>query len=399
MYQGGRDGHDFYDCYNPIIHRTNYGPITCCANSGIPNGDCFTWNLANPNPTGSPAPTGSVAPTPGPGEPAAGTLQAACTGGASPQLTVKWSKSPPPGSTGELNPGNPAVLNRTLDGAAAQINPSATDKGSYWEWVDNASPPVTSGSTVSYTGKYGPNVKTNTVTVVASPANCGAATPTPTATSTPTRTPTPTPTRTPSPTPVSLALDATVLNVSTQTGGGDVVSALCAQQVEITARVRNGAGSTIARSATLRTALPDGLSYVNGTTSLNGATVALDSVSTSGISLGALSPGQEATVRFRLRVSCPPFPVGVSQATVVVTATAQGVPEANDSVRVDVTRQSTVPTQTTTVPTGPGEAVLVAFLMSSIVTLLYVSYTHSSLYRRREAEELSGDQGPLDFKG
>src|SRR4030042_956660 len=69
MYQG-RDGSDFYDCYNPIIHRTNYGPITCCANTGLA-GDCFTWDLAAPpgasvspvvSPTGTPTTTVSPAP-------------------------------------------------------------------------------------------------------------------------------------------------------------------------------------------------------------------------------------------------------------------------------------------------------------------------------------------------
>jgi len=39
----GRNGSDFYDCYNPIVHRTGPGSITCCANTGL-SGDCFTWN-------------------------------------------------------------------------------------------------------------------------------------------------------------------------------------------------------------------------------------------------------------------------------------------------------------------------------------------------------------------
>jgi hypothetical protein len=64
MYQG-RDGSDFYDCYNPIIHRTGKGPITCCANTGI-SGDCFTWdengNSATPAPTTTTTATPSVLP-------------------------------------------------------------------------------------------------------------------------------------------------------------------------------------------------------------------------------------------------------------------------------------------------------------------------------------------------
>ena len=62
MYQG-RDGSDFYSCYNPIIHRTNYGPITCCANTGL-SGDCFTWDL-QPGTSITPEPSGSTTPAPG----------------------------------------------------------------------------------------------------------------------------------------------------------------------------------------------------------------------------------------------------------------------------------------------------------------------------------------------
>jgi hypothetical protein len=50
------------------------------------------------------------------------------------------------------------------------------------------------------------------------------------------------------------------------------------------------------------------------------------------------------------------------------------------------------------VPTGPGEATLLALIVSALVSLLYVSYTHSPLYHRREAEKVSEDQGPLDFR-
>jgi hypothetical protein len=50
------------------------------------------------------------------------------------------------------------------------------------------------------------------------------------------------------------------------------------------------------------------------------------------------------------------------------------------------------------VQTGPGEATLLALVVSSLVSLLYVSYAHSPLYRRREAEKVSEDRTPLDFR-
>jgi hypothetical protein len=51
------------------------------------------------------------------------------------------------------------------------------------------------------------------------------------------------------------------------------------------------------------------------------------------------------------------------------------------------------------VPTGPGESLLLALLISALAALFYAGYTHSGIFQRKEAEELSRDQGPLDFKG
>jgi hypothetical protein len=50
------------------------------------------------------------------------------------------------------------------------------------------------------------------------------------------------------------------------------------------------------------------------------------------------------------------------------------------------------------VQTGPGEATVLALIISALVSLLYVSYTHSSLGLRREVEDISKDQGPMDFR-
>jgi hypothetical protein len=41
---------------------------------------------------------------------------------------------------------------------------------------------------------------------------------------------------------------------------------------------------------------------------------------------------------------------------------------------------------------------LVALLVSAIATLLYVSYTNSSAFRRHELERIGKERDPLDFK-
>jgi len=453
-------------------------------------------------PTASPTPSG----TPDPNDPGAGMLRVQCTGGATPRVTVRWSKSPPPGSSGPFNPGNPAVLNRTVGTSTQQLSPPSgvQDKGTYWEWMDGATPPVASGATATYRGKYSAGVGTNTVNFTASPENCGAATPTPTATATATPTPTKTATPTPppgcfyqevqciqapcepvlvcpsvTPTPGDLVcapasqtipvggeaslqaqgggpytwlapggtivsadedrgdrvkvayqtagtytvsvrssgrsasctvvaasqqqpasdigLSVTARNVSTGGPEGTTVGARGGQQVEVVARVSNPATDANLANVLVRASLPDGITYVNGTTTINNAPVTVDSVAAGGLAVGGMGPGQSATVRFKVRVNGGSFPVGTSQAILVVQASADGLEGRSGSVTISVSRPA-AGGGAGGVQTGPGDAVLVALLVSGIVTLLYVSYTHSPVFRRSEVEQVSRDQGPMDFR-
>ncbi|HXV26945.1 MAG TPA: hypothetical protein VD862_02910 [Candidatus Paceibacterota bacterium] len=48
--------------------------------------------------------------------------------------------------------------------------------------------------------------------------------------------------------------------------------------------------------------------------------------------------------------------------------------------------------------TGPGEVTMVSLLLAALVALLYVSYTHTGTFRRREVHGLKEDQGPMDFR-
>jgi hypothetical protein len=50
------------------------------------------------------------------------------------------------------------------------------------------------------------------------------------------------------------------------------------------------------------------------------------------------------------------------------------------------------------VATGPGEATMLALVLASLTALLYVSYTHTNLFKRREAGELGEGQEPMDFQ-
>lgn len=57
-------------------------------------------------------------------------------------------------------------------------------------------------------------------------------------------------------------------------------------------------------------------------------------------------------------------------------------------------------TQTGVVATGPGEVTILALVLSSLATLLYVGYTKSNTFRRHEIEEIATDelQHPPDFR-
>jgi hypothetical protein len=73
-----------------------------------------------------------------------------------------------------------------------------------------------------------------------------------------------------------------------------------------------------------------------------------------------------------------------------------GIPDASDPARL--TPGSGQVGNPGSVSTGPGEATILALIVSAIISLLYVSYSHSPLYRRREIQKISEDQDSLDFR-
>jgi hypothetical protein len=225
--------------------------------------------------------------------------------------------------------------------------------------------------------------------------------PTPTPVSTVVPTPTSTGVVTPIPTPTPGAQDSLMLNVvgrnaSTGTAESSTVSALGNQEVEVITRIRNTHTEAILNGVTARAGLPSGLVYVAGSSSINNVPTSVDGITSGGLALGALGAQQEIQVRFRARVNGPSFPAGQSQAAITMNATAVGAPTRTGQITVLVNRPTS--SQPGTVPTGPGDAVFVALLASAIMTLFYVSYTRSSVFRRHEVEHISRDQGPMDFR-
>ncbi len=139
--------------------------------------------------------------------------------------------------------------------------------------------------------------------------------------------------------------------------------------------------------------LPAGLVYVNGSTTVGGAPTTIDAITTGGLSLGSMGPQQEIPVIFRVLASRAQLPLGVTQTQIGMVATADTIPQISGQLTVVATCS-----QAGTVPTGPGDAVVAALLVSAIMTLLYVSYTHTAAYRRREVEAIAHGKDPMDFR-
>jgi uncharacterized repeat protein (TIGR01451 family) len=364
MYQG-RDGSDFYDCYNPIIHRTDYGPITCCANTGLA-GDCFTWDLAAP-------PGATVSPVMSP------TASPAVPPTASPVASGTVTPGP------SVNPVSCSPATQTVSVRQAATLQASGGTGTY-QWVSEGQ--VKSGQAVSFTYDA-TGTKIITVTSGAATASCLA---TVTAAS-----PTASPAASPVASPVAVDLTLHVVGRNASTGGAEAssVTAVGGNHIEAILRLLNPSTTTSVQNVMARASLPGGLTYVSGSTSINGVPTSLETITTSGLALGTVGAGEEATVTFRILVSSTAFPVGTSQAVIAVTAGADGIPARSGQLTVVVTRQVAGPGET---PTGPGDAALVALLVSAIATLLYVSYTNSSAFRRHELERIGRERDPLDFK-
>jgi len=144
----------------------------------------------------------------------------------------------------------------------------------------------------------------------------------------------------------------------------------------------------------VRATLPAGVGYVADSTTVDGI-AAPEGIVGTGVNIGSIAPAQFHRVAFRTLIDGSAFPAGTTNAIVFVSASADNAPQNNGQMTIVVTKGVVAPVA---VKTGPGDAVLAAFLVSAIMTLLYVSYTHTSVFRRHELEKLGRDQGPLDFR-
>jgi uncharacterized repeat protein (TIGR01451 family) len=174
--------------------------------------------------------------------------------------------------------------------------------------------------------------------------------------------------------------------------------------VRLTDREGDGAGPML-----LTDTLPPGMSYVPGSTTIDGDSAA-DGIVSGGLSVPALAADQEHEVLWSAIAD------RVGTLTVGAhTAQPQATVQISDEDGASFTRSDAV---TVTVygtgvsPAGPGGiaggagtaevgaqgAVMLALTLAVVGSLLYAAYTRSPGFRRRELEEVSRDQGPMDFR-
>jgi hypothetical protein len=297
----GRNGHDYYQCYNPVIRLYDYEPVTCCANTGL-DGDCFTWSVPR---------TGSVTPAPGQStSPGPGTS-------VSPSSTPDQVQCAPLEQTVETN-------------ATARLQASGGNGTFSWN-VGGGSLVEDNGSSIGV--RFGVSgTKTVRVTSQGTTASCTV------------RVVIPEATVAPSPS------ESTSPGISPSTG----------------ASPSGGASAT---------PIPSGI-YVTPVVS-NGTTI-------------TPGPGTADSDGDGIpdRTECPdPYRCPDSSG--------DGVADWQDTgVRNRVGRVLSA----SEVPTGPGEATVLALIISALVSLLYITYTHSPLGIRHEAKAVSKDQPPMDFR-
>jgi uncharacterized repeat protein (TIGR01451 family) len=172
-----------------------------------------------------------------------------------------------------------------------------------------------------------------------------------------------------------------------------------ADTLEFMIHVRNTSATTLT-NVMVKDILPSGITLVAGSVRLNTNQVLPDTLVTSGVNVGSLTPGQEDIITLSVRMAAAnQLPIGTSTLINTAQTSADGIPPMTAQLPIILLNPSGA---VTAVSTGPGESTVLALIISSIITLLYVGYTSTDRYQRREAEELArqskDDKHLFDFR-
>lgn len=200
--------------------------------------------------------------------------------------------------------------------------------------------------------------------------------------------PTPTP-----PVSADLHVRASVRNFSEDGNYNTSATGRPSQQFQVFLEVSSGG---IVPNTIVRAALPDTVTYVPGTTTIAGQPTAVNAVTEAGLAIGPLNGSERITFNVVAK-GAGQLPSGTLTSILVGRANGDGVGEVNDSVTLIIENGSTVPIASRT-PTGPGDVALLSFMAAALITLLYVSYTHTHLYRSREVGSITKKRDGMNFR-
>lgn len=169
-----------------------------------------------------------------------------------------------------------------------------------------------------------------------------------------------------------------------------------AQEIQVRAAFFPQGSVGEVRNAVLRTVLPDTVTYIPGTTAIGGQPTSVDTIAAGGLALGSFAG--EADVSFRVRVGeSGQLPSGTLTSPIGLSAQGDNVRQVTDTVTLIIDNGPTV-AHVSEVPTGPDDVMLLALMAAALLTLLYVSYTYTHLYRSREVGSITRRKNPLNFK-
>lgn len=199
----------------------------------------------------------------------------------------------------------------------------------------------------------------------------------------------PTPTATPTPVPgqAFLQVSKTVRNISRGTAEAESTPASPGETVQFLITIR-AMGSVTARNVVIRDQLPTGLTYRVGTALPTGA----ESIFGGGFFIGLLAPNDERTITFQALVGDGSASGTTDVQNIAIAEALNATSRFIDgAIVIIVGPTATVIPPVAEIPTGPGQATVLALVISAIVTLLYVGYTSTDAFRRREASGYARD--------
>ncbi|MBX4211661.1 MAG: DUF11 domain-containing protein, partial [Candidatus Yanofskybacteria bacterium] len=199
-----------------------------------------------------------------------------------------------------------------------------------------------------------------------------------------------------------MSLQKTGRNVTSPDSTGDRTSVIAKpnETIEFTLRVKNLSAAQIT-NVIVSDVLPTGLTYIAGTTTVDGVAKS-DGIIGAGLNIGSLAINQEAVIKFQVKVGpASAFPIGNTTLINTAKAKADGVSEIIAQMPIIIANGAVGGAGQ--VPTGTGESLLLALAVSLIITLMYMTYTRTEAFRRREVKSIikhgQDDHDFFDFKG